>query len=456
MKPSPRNVARTVLVLAVVAGIPLAVLAYQSHRTGMSWSELLREMFARAGAAKTGLEGAATAALPDGQPVRWFEPRPIGDDFEQPPQISNLAVVDLDADGLLDVVVCDCQANRVSWIRQHPRGRFTERVCAGELIAPAHVEAVDFDRDGDLDLMVAVLGMLFPNNDRIGSVVILENDGHTKFRRRVVVDRVARVSDVRAGDLDGDGDLDLAVAQFGYDDGQTRWIENLGAWRFESHVLQNLSGPIHCEIADLDGDGHRDLVVLVSQEWEEIFVFAGNGRGEFRPTRIFGSDNPDFGSSSIALCDFDGDGDTDVLYTNGDAFDYLPPAPRPWHGVQWLENVGQMEFRFHRIADFAGAANARPFDFDGDGDLDLVVASAYNHWDHPQSQSLILLENDGAMRFRRRDVTNTPTHILALELGDFDGDGRLDLVTGGMHTYAPYNRLGRVTLWLNRRDVPHP
>jgi len=33
---------------------------------------------------------------------------------------------------------------------------------------------------------------------------------------------------VRAGDLDGDGDLDLSVAQFGYDQGETHWMENLG------------------------------------------------------------------------------------------------------------------------------------------------------------------------------------------------------------------------------------
>jgi len=52
--------------------------------------------------------------------------------------------------------------------------------------------------------MVAVLGVIFPCNDKIGSVVILENDGKNHFKKHVVIDKVARVSDVRAGDIDGD------------------------------------------------------------------------------------------------------------------------------------------------------------------------------------------------------------------------------------------------------------
>jgi hypothetical protein len=51
----------------------------------------------------------------------------------------------------------------------------------------------------------------------------------------------------------------------------------------------------------------------------------------------------------------DQDGDLDILYTNGDAFDYIPSLPRPWHGVQWLENLGGLEFTYHRLAAFDGA-----------------------------------------------------------------------------------------------------
>ena len=347
MKSRVRTIAFVCLLLLVFVGIPLGILAFQSYRSGMTWSQIIFRSTSHLGGEASGLDDMPRAMLPQGEPVDFFLPQPIGDGFETPPQIAHLEAVDLDQDGLLDVVVCDCEANRVTWIRQHPQGTFTEHVCGDELIAPAHVQATDFDQDGDLDLAVAVLGLLFPCNDPIGSVVILENTGDMQFEKRVIVERIARVSDVRAGDLDGDGDLDLAVVQFGYDDGETRWIENLGEWKFENHILQGLSGPIHCEITDADQDGDLDIITLVSQEWEQIYLFEGDGKGNFKPRQIFGSENEDFGSSGISLCDLDQDGDEDILYTNGDAFDYLPPVPRPWHGVQWLENRGKPRVSRH-------------------------------------------------------------------------------------------------------------
>jgi hypothetical protein len=312
------------------------------------------------------------------------------------------------------------------------------------------VQILDVDQDGDNDIMVAVLGLIFPSNDKIGTILILENDGKNNFIKHVVADKIARVSDVRAGDLDGDGDMDLAAAQFGYDDGETRWMENTGNWTFKSHVLQNLSGPINVEILDVDEDGDLDFISLVSQEWEEIYCFVNDGKGNFQQKLLWGSDNEDFGSSGIFIDDFNKDGKPDILYSNGDAFDYIPPRGKPWHGIQWLENKGGLNFEFHRICNFIGAYSARPVDVDYDGDLDLFTVSAFNLWDQAGAQSFIWLENKGDQHFIEHDIASNPTHIITLEMGDFDGDGEMDFVTGGMHAYPPFDRMARVLLWKNK------
>jgi len=393
--------------------------------------------------------------LPKGAASRFLQPQPVGRPIEEKtrPLVAHVSVVDLDKDGLADIVACDVLANRVVWLRQAPRGTFTEAPLGTEVRAPAHAEAVDIDRDGDLDVLVASLGVMFPSNARIGSVVVLENDGRGHFTNRVLAAEIARVADVRAGDLDGDGDLDLAVAGFGYDNGETSWLENRGNWTFEQHVLQKLSGPINALVADMNGDGTPDITALVSQEWEEIWSFLNDGRGHFTSKMAWGSTNPDWGSSWISLVDLDRDGDLDILYSNGDAFDYAPPNSRPWQGVQWLENKstkGNTQFEFHRLANLQGASSPQAADVDGDGDLDVVLVTENNDWDNPQAPSLVWLENDGHMRFTLHALATTPTHLITLAVGDLNGDGRPDLVTGGMHITRPYDRMGRVTAWMNR------
>jgi hypothetical protein len=432
--------------VASLAAIAAVILVLQSWRAGVSVGSVLRGRV-EAPKASPPAERAPTRRAPR---IDFLIPHPVGDAIapDDRPLIAHVSLADLDGDGLSDIIVADAAKNRVTWLRQSSDRQFAEQTLA-EVPGPAHVQAVDLDRDGDLDLAVASLGVIFPNNAKIGAIIVLENDGRTVFTRRVLVDRIARVSDVRAGDLDGDGDLDLAVAQFGYDEGETRWLENRGNWRFESHILQSLSGPINAEIADVDRDGDLDIVSLVSQEWEEVYVFVNNGRGGFTPKRIFGASNEDFGSSWISVVDLEGDGDVDVLYSNGDAFDYAPPKGRIWNGLQWLENIGSIEFRYHRIADFPGASSPQAVDLDSDGDLDVAVVSAYNDWDNADAQSLVWLENDGHMRFSMRDLARSPTHLITLAAGDVDGDRRPDLVTGGLHMSRPFDRMSRVTLWKN-------
>jgi len=439
-------VKRVWLLVGATATAVVLVFVIQVRQSGLT----LAEVFAGGPSSLADRIEATRETARVGERIDFLTPMPVGPAVgpDDRPLIANVAAADLDADGLTDIVLADGAANRVTWIRQAPAGTFTEQILA-EVAGPAHVQPVDLDRDGDLDVAVASMGVLFPNNAKIGAVIVLENDGRQNFTRRVLIDQVARVSDVRAGDLDGDGDLDLSVAQFGYDQGETRWMENVGGWRFESHVLQTLSGAINADIADVDGDGDLDIVSLVSQEWEEIYVFVNDGHGEFAPTRVFGASNEDFGSSWISLADLDRDGDVDVLYSNGDAFDYAPPTGRNWNGVQWLENRGGVRFVYHRIGDFSGASSPQAADLDGDGDIDIAVVSAYNNWEKADAQSLAWFENDGKMGFTLHPLATSPTHLITLAIGSLDGDPRPDLITGGMHMSHPYDRMSRVTVWTN-------
>ncbi|HET7537464.1 MAG TPA: VCBS repeat-containing protein [Candidatus Didemnitutus sp.] len=397
-------------------------------------------------AAPTPKSGPAKAAdlhleyvpIPIGAPVSEFG-RPI---------VTNLGIFDLDGDGLLDVLYCDAQKNTVRWIRQAPRGVFTEQIIGEDIPAPAHVWTADVNGSGRQDVLVASMGQLTPNNDRIGAVIVLENLDNQHFRKRVLIDHVARVTDVRAANLTSHKDklLDLVVGQFGYSQGETRWMENKGNWQFESHIVNTQSGCIHTPVADFDGDGQPDFAALISQEWEEVHWFHNTG-GQFQDSVIWGSTNEDYGSSGLAVADVNRDGKPDLIYTNGDGFDYALKASRPWHGIQWIENKGFGYFQFHRVGDMPGAYSPCAVDLNGDGYIDLLAVSCFADWSDPNAVSMMAWINDGHENFTPVVLAHNPIQLVTAAVGDLDGNGVPVIVTGGLHALPPFDRMSNITLW---------
>ena len=379
--------------------------------------------------------------------VGMYTGEDIGGPFEGKPWITHLRVVDLDADGMKDILACEGLTHRVFWLRQVEKNRFEEISISTEIRGPARVEAVDMDFDGDLDLLVAGMGVIFPNNEPIGSIVILENLGDTSFRHRVIVENIARANDVQAADLDGDGDLDLAVAQFGYYQGEVRMMRQTSPWEFESEILSDLEGAVNVCIADFDGNDTLDIAALISQDYEEIHIFSNDGQANFETKVVYGSTNADYGSSGIYLADFNKDGRVDILYANGDGFDLVKPGPRPWHGMQWLENEGSFSFKYHRMGDLPGAYSPVAADVDGDGDIDAIATSCFADWADPKAVSLALFRNEGGNVFVKEILAYSPTHLLPLDVSDLDEDGKIELVTGGFHAYPHYNAMSRIVVW---------
>lgn len=376
--------------------------------------------------------------------------RPYGElpSLTDRPTIAHVNIVDLDQDGVLDVLVCDVLGRRVSWIK----GGLEQDLLSG-VAAPVHAEAVDFDMDGDVDVLVAVMGTILPSDAHTGEVIILENDGNEKFIKHVLAKGIQRVTDVQAGDLDGDGDLDLSVAQFGYTQGQVQWFQNDGDWKFTQHQLINKSGAIHAPIADIDNDGDLDVLALLSQEWETVYGFLNDGSGNFTQTILHDVADADFSSSGMTVADLDQDGDEDIIWTNGDAFVAVDYRPLPTHGVQWLENRGDIEFVYHRIGQLDGAYGPSVADMDRDGDLDIVTVAEFAHWDEPGTASVVWWEQGDGGSFTRHNLATLPTHLVTCDVGDLDGDGLPDIVVGGMALYPPFDGTTRVSLWENNGEL---
>ncbi|MDP6050615.1 MAG: VCBS repeat-containing protein, partial [SAR202 cluster bacterium] len=263
--------------------------------------------------------------------------------------------------------------------------------------------------------------------------------GDFDFSTEVLLEKVGRVACAESADFDNDGDIDLAVCVFGNTTGKIIWMEQKENFRFEEHILDARPGAIHAFPFDADGDSDIDLVVSLSQDYEEVLLFRNNGKGDFSKEILFNSDKIYFAMTGIELSDLDRDGDIDILVTNGDALNYyeIPDGvdPNNVHGLSWLENNGLGKFQYRDIIRIWGAYSVKPLDVDGDGDTDLVLSTMQLPEVFPRArlQGMIWLENDGEQDFFRHDIDlNVPSLTASIEIFDLDSDGSFEILGGTM------------------------
>ena len=370
------------------------------------------------------------------------------------PAISNVNLVHLFDERRLDLLACDMRSNSVMALRPYESAPTWQVL--GNVPSPAHAEVVDLDADGVKDIIVAGLGSYAPTDERCGSVVWLRGERGGKFTPITLLDGVGRVADVQAGDFRGVGKLDLVVAVFGWrTTGEIIYLENQTTdWtkpKFVPRVLDDRHGAIHVAVGDINGDGRPDIVALISQEHETIVAFVNEGEGRFRKETIYAGPHPSYGSTGIQLVDLNGDGKLDVLYTNGDTIGE-PHVLKPYHGIQWLENKGKFPFEHHAIAPMHGAHRAVAADFRGTGRLDIVAVSLLPAEAYPQRSdlhldSVVYFEQTKPGQFVRHTLESITCDHATCVAGDIDGTGRIDFVTGNL---ASSPGAPAVTIWKNQ------
>jgi hypothetical protein len=246
---------------------------------------------------------------------------------------------------------------------------------------------------------------------------------------------------VASGDLDADGDLDIVVARYGQsavylNDGQGHYFAESGC---EQTSLVRCFGAAEIvttsiAVGDLDGDGDLDIAaIVIAPAAEDIrqgqFMIAIyiNDAGHFAATPdhtlpfadshlIYAASGEPTGDRRIALGDLNGDGRLDIVAGGADPLDVGGAR-----SVIYLN--GPTGFPAAPSATFAPAINLALGDLDGDGRLDIVAGSA-----HPLSN----IRDDSAIYLNSpAGFSETPSAsfdpALSVALGDLDGDGRLDL-----------------------------
>jgi hypothetical protein len=344
------------------------------------------------------------------------------------PNIININSVFLSDRNSAEFLICDGDKNQIILL-SNTKGTWNERVLA-DIKAPSHTQVIDYDNDGDNDIIVAALGFLPPSEALAGKVFLLRQSTTGEFSKELILEGVGRITDAQALDVDNDNDLDILVAIFGGGKvGELIWLENVGKPGLIKRSLIKVSGALNISPVDLNNDGLIDIVSLIAQEHEMVVALINQGKGEFKAVSLIEAPHPMFGFTGLKLVDLDQDDDVDILFTNGDSHD-LQMDPKPYHGIQWLENQGNLNFQFHDIARFYGAVTAVAGDMDSDGDLDIVASSWNNYWDDDKRQSLIWFENNGKQKFTRHNINNSPQSIVTLALKDVSGNGGLDIIAG--------------------------
>ncbi len=390
-------------------------------------------------------------------PVRFTRSSLTLPDTPGGPGVSNVQLVDLDGDKRLDLLGADMRGSVI--FRGLPVGGAKLSVVS-DIPHPAHVAVADLDKDGRNDLLVADLGNFFPSDEKKGAAVWLRVLDGGKYAS-MWLDGWGRVADVETADFNGDGRNDLLVAAFGWrKNGEITVMENRPSESaqpdsFRPHVVDPRTGAIHAIPVDLNRDGHMDFVTLLAQEHETVLAYINKGTKDFTFEQqvIYAAPHPNWGSSGIDLVDLDKDGDLDVLYTHGDTFDdwYV----KPYHGIQWLENRGSYPYTAHTLAQMPGVHRARAADMDGDGDLDIVAGALVaggSDVDEKILPAVVWLEQTKPGVFARHTIEmGFPRHA-TLDVGDADGDGDVDIVTG----YFSVDKPGPswVDVWVNESKKP--
>jgi hypothetical protein len=272
--------------------------------------------------------------------------------------------------------------------------------------ASTSIFCADLDRDGDIDIATANYG----NNN----VSILKNNGDGTFLSAVNYEAGSGPISVFCADLDGDGDMDLIVGNNVSDN--ISILMNNGDGTFQTKVDYEIiedAGAWSLFCADLDEDSDLDIAV-VDLGTKYVSILKNNGDGTFQNAVNYEAGN---GAISVFCADLDGDGDIDLAVADFNS-----------NNISILKNNGDGTFQSavnYGVGEYPYSIFC--VDLDGDGDLDLAV-TYYN------SDNVSILKNNGDGIFQTAVNYMAGNHPFSIFCADLDGDTNVDITVANNYS----------------------
>jgi hypothetical protein len=323
----------------------------------------------------------------------------------QLPNLANreLQAGDLDGDGDVDLVAT---GDRETSILLN-QGGASWQVQVAPLVSNHRVAEtllVDFDRDGDLDIVTA--------NEGPSGGAIWWNDGSGAFHDSTIRFGSEANRDVAVGDIDRDGDLDVVMLSFG---AVVRVWTNHGGGQFTSATVPvNLAGASSLSLADVNGDDVLDLLVTSPRNFESSRVWYGDPAGGF----VLGISQLPIGQTGL-VADLFGDGRPELVLAADSTIEI------------WGQQEGEAYVRLQRMFIPGDWHLSHSVDVDGDTDLDVWLGSDYRG--SGELQGGVLLINQGtSLAVESQRFSTAP--LRSGVFGDWDLDGDLDLIVSRSDT----------------------
>ncbi len=300
--------------------------------------------------------------------------------------------------------------DRVEIFRNQGNGSFVnaQTMVIGNGFSAGELVAADLDGDNDLDLAVALHGS--------NTVRILINLGGTFFMGVSTPSGGSETRHIAAADLDGDGDIDLAASNRGSNN--ISLFMNGGAGTFTmSGLLATSLEPYDLALEDLNGDCRTDIAVA-AHDGRVVDVILNQGAGTFGgliSIPVPGNEKP----AGMVAADLDADGDIDLATTTDN---------NNLGVVVVLRNSGTGAFTSQSFSSNGlnpGAIVAG--DFEGDGDKDLAATDE-------DANQVSVLANLGNVIFGAAQTHSVGAFPEGIATADFDGNGSLDLVVSNRDT----------------------